>query len=51
MGNIRQTRKNRSSTAKVRQKPKSKKKILHNPIVAANWYVIFSEAKINARKP
>lgn len=37
MGRELQKRKNRSGVAKVRQKPKSKKKILNNPIIAANW--------------
>lgn len=37
MGRERQKFKNRSSISKVRQKPKSKKKILQNPIIAANW--------------
>ncbi|KAK7520728.1 nucleolar protein 16 [Phyllosticta citriasiana] len=37
MGRELQKRKNRSSIAKKRQKPKSKKKILSNPIIAANW--------------
>jgi len=43
MGRELQKKKNRSSTAKVRQqKPKAakkamKKKILSNPIIAANW--------------
>ncbi|OCL06769.1 nucleolar protein 16 [Glonium stellatum] len=37
MGRELQKKKNRSSIAKVRQKPKSKKKILNNPIIAANW--------------
>ena len=37
MGRELQKRKNRSSISKVRQKPKSKKKILTNPIIAANW--------------
>ncbi|KAF7845761.1 hypothetical protein BT93_L0752 [Corymbia citriodora subsp. variegata] len=37
MGRELQKKKNRSSVAKVRQKPKSKKKILNNPIIAANW--------------
>ena len=38
MGRERQKFKNRSSVSKVTQKPKSKKKILHNSIIAANWY-------------
>lgn len=37
MGRELQKRKNRSSISKVRQKPKSKKKILHNPVISANW--------------
>ncbi|KAK8241631.1 nucleolar protein 16 [Phyllosticta capitalensis] len=37
MGRELQKRKNRSGVAKIRQKPKSKKKILSNPIIAANW--------------
>lgn len=37
MGRELQKRKNRSSISKVRQKPKSKKKILNNKIIAANW--------------
>ena len=37
MGRELQKRKNRSSTAKVRRKPKSKKKILSNHIIAENW--------------
>ncbi|QDS75941.1 hypothetical protein FKW77_003195 [Venturia effusa] len=37
MGRELQKKKNRSSIPKKRQKPKSKKKILHNPIIAANW--------------
>lgn len=37
MGRELQKRKNRSGISKVRQKPKSKKKILTNPIIAANW--------------
>ena len=41
MGRELQKRKNRSSTAKVRQNAKSKKKLLQNPIIAANWYVAF----------
>ncbi|KIW00295.1 uncharacterized protein PV09_08185 [Verruconis gallopava] len=32
-----QKRKNRSSIPKKRQKPKSKKQLLSNPIIAANW--------------
>jgi hypothetical protein len=38
MGRELQKKKNRSSIPKKRQNPKSKKKILHNPIIAANWY-------------
>ena len=41
MGRELQKKKNRSSVAKVRQKSKSKKKLLQNPILAANWYVLF----------
>ncbi|KAF2758887.1 hypothetical protein EJ05DRAFT_499321 [Pseudovirgaria hyperparasitica] len=37
MGRELQKKKNRSSNPRVRQKPKSKKKILTNPIIAANW--------------
>lgn len=37
MGRELQKRKNRSSTPKVRRKPKSKKKILSNHIIAENW--------------
>lgn len=37
MGRELQKRKNRSSTAKVSRKPKSKKKILSNHIIAENW--------------
>lgn len=37
MGRELQKRKNRSGISKVRQKPKSKKRILSNPIIAANW--------------
>ncbi|KAK0647466.1 Nucleolar protein 16 [Lasiodiplodia hormozganensis] len=37
MGRELQKRKNRSSIAKVTKKPKSKKRILNNPIIAANW--------------
>ncbi|KAL1303929.1 hypothetical protein AAFC00_000382 [Neodothiora populina] len=37
MGRELQKKKNRSSVSKVRQKPKSKKKILNNAIIAANW--------------
>lgn len=39
MGRELQKKKNRSSLPKKRQNPKSKKKILANPIIAANWYV------------
>lgn len=38
MGRELQKAKNRSSVSKVRQKPKSKKKILNNALIAANWY-------------
>lgn len=37
MGRELQKAKNRSSIAKIKQKPKSKKKILNNAIIAANW--------------
>ncbi|PPJ54190.1 hypothetical protein CBER1_01100 [Cercospora berteroae] len=37
MGRELQKRKNRSGISKVRQKPKSKKRVLNNPIIAANW--------------
>jgi len=37
MGRELQKKKNRSGIQKVRQKPKSKKRILQNPIVAKNW--------------
>ncbi|KAF2740221.1 60S ribosomal subunit biogenesis protein-like protein Nop16 [Polyplosphaeria fusca] len=37
MGRELQKKKNRSSIPKKRQNPKSKKKILANPIIAANW--------------
>ena len=37
MGREIQKKKNRSGVAKIRQKPKSQKKILNNPIIAANW--------------
>lgn len=37
MGRELQKRKNRSSISKVRQKPKSKKRIQTNPIIAQNW--------------
>ncbi|KAK3058458.1 Ribosome biogenesis protein Nop16 [Extremus antarcticus] len=37
MGRELQKRKSRSSTSKVTRKPKSKKKILSNHIIAANW--------------
>jgi nucleolar protein 16 len=37
MGRELQKKKNRSSTSKVTQKAKSKRKLLHNPIIAANW--------------
>lgn len=37
MGRERQKAKNRSSVSKVRHKPKSKKKILQNAIIAKGW--------------
>ncbi|KAM3418502.1 hypothetical protein BST61_g4482 [Cercospora zeina] len=37
MGRELQKRKNRSGVSKVRQKPKSKKRVLNNAIIAANW--------------
>lgn len=37
MGRELQKRKNRSSISKVRQKPKSKKKVLNNAVISANW--------------
>ena len=37
MANPRQKKKNRSSIAKVRRKPKSKKQLLQHSIIAANW--------------
>ncbi|PSN59446.1 hypothetical protein BS50DRAFT_231554 [Corynespora cassiicola Philippines] len=37
MGRELQKKKNRSSIPKRRQNPKSKKRILQNPIIAANW--------------
>jgi nucleolar protein 16 len=37
MGREIQKKKNRSGILKKRQKPKSQKKILNNPIIAANW--------------
>ena len=37
MGREIQKKKNRSGVMKKRQKPKSQKKILSNPIIAANW--------------
>ena len=37
MGNPRQKLKARSSISKARRKPKSKKRILNNAIIAANW--------------
>ncbi|KAF2502457.1 hypothetical protein BU16DRAFT_576463 [Lophium mytilinum] len=37
MGRELQKKKNKSSISKVKKKPKSKKKVLHNPIIAANW--------------
>ena len=38
MGRELQKKKNRSSVSKVTQKAKSKKKLLQNPVIAANWY-------------
>jgi nucleolar protein 16 len=37
MGRELQKKKNRSGIQKVRQKPKSKKRLLHHPIIAQNW--------------
>ncbi|QIW96007.1 hypothetical protein AMS68_001525 [Peltaster fructicola] len=37
MGRERQKRKNRSGLSRVRQRTKSKKTVLANPIIAANW--------------
>jgi nucleolar protein 16 len=37
MGRELQKRKNRSSVSKVKHKPKSKKRLLTHPIIAANW--------------
>ncbi|CZT16915.1 related to Nucleolar protein 16 [Ramularia collo-cygni] len=37
MGRELQKKKNRSSISKVKHKPKSKKRLLHHPIVAENW--------------
>lgn len=37
MGRERQKRKNRSGLSRVRQRTKSKKTVLSNPIIAANW--------------
>lgn len=37
MGRELQKKKNKSSVPRARRKPKSKKKILSNPIIAANW--------------
>lgn len=37
MGREIQKKKNRSGIPKKRQKPKSKKRILNNPVIAANW--------------
>lgn len=37
MGREIQKKKNRSGIQKKRQKPKSQKKILNNPVIAANW--------------
>jgi nucleolar protein 16 len=39
MGRELQKKKNKSSIPKLRHKQPSKKKILQNPIIAANWYV------------
>ena len=38
MGRELQKKKNKSSIPKLRHKQPSKKKILQNPIIAANWY-------------
>ena len=40
MGREIQKKKNRSSLPRIKQRPKSKKKLVLNPIVAANWYLI-----------
>jgi len=37
MGREIQKKKNRSGVQKIRQKPKSKKKLLQHPLIAANW--------------
>jgi nucleolar protein 16 len=37
MGRELQKKKRRSGLPKVRRKPKSKKQILNNPIIAENW--------------
>lgn len=37
MGREIQKKKNRSGVPKIRQKPKSKKRVLNNPVIAANW--------------
>lgn len=37
MGREIQKKKNRSGLQKIRQRPKSKKKVLQHPIIAANW--------------
>ena len=39
MGRELQKKKNKSSIPKLRHKGPSKKKVLQNPIIAANWYV------------
>jgi nucleolar protein 16 len=39
MGRELQKKKNRSSIPKVKRNGKSKKKMLSNPIIAANWYL------------
>jgi hypothetical protein len=49
MGRELQKKKNRSSIPKKRQNPKSKKKILQNPIIAANWYSLFSPLSTHKR--
>jgi nucleolar protein 16 len=46
MGRVLQKKKNKSSVSKVHKKPKSKKKILHNPIIAAHWFVRPSQLRI-----
>jgi nucleolar protein 16 len=40
MGRELQKKKRKSSIPKRRQNPKSKKKVLSNPIIAANWYAL-----------